>query len=448
MKLLHKTTLYYVIISIPLFGLAAFLSYFVIKSEIKNGAEEVLYTDFQNAKKIIRSFDHPQNIILSSDGLSKIILSNKPLTKTILKDTTIFDTIEKETVEYSILKSNYTHKNQLYQIDIVKNNMEADELLEGLWSGFGILLLLLGVAFLLLNWIISKSIWKPFYKTIQQLESYDIKKHDNFQLESVSTYEFNQLNATLNIMTRKIQDDFSQHKEFTENASHEMQTPLAVIKANLSLLMQSSNLSEGDMNSIQAIENTVKKLSALNRTLLLLTKIDNQQYSIQAIENTVKKLSALNRTLLLLTKIDNLQYSKNKKIDLTIISKNILGHYTELISTKELILEIDFQEKLEVTINETLAEILVSNLIQNAIRHNTTGGKIRLKTSVNSLSISNSGDPLSIPESDLFVRFRKSETTSESMGLGLSLVKSIMDVYRYTITYEFSNNLHTFKLTF
>jgi len=418
MKLLHKTTLYYVIISIPLFGLAAFLSYFVIKSEIKNGAEEVLYTDFQNAKKIIRSFDHPQNIILSSDGLSKIILSNKPLTKTILKDTTIFDPIEKETVEYSILKSNYTHKNQLYQIDIVKNNMEADELLEGLWSGFGILLLLLGVAFLLLNWIISKSIWKPFYKTIQQLESYDIKKHDNFQLESVSTYEFNQLNATLNIMTRKIQDDFSQHKEFTENASHEMQTPLAVIKANLSLLMQSSNLSEGDMNSIQAIENTVKKLSALNRTLLLLTKIDNQQYS------------------------------ENKKIDLTIISKNILGHYTELISTKELILEIDFQEKLEVTINETLAEILVSNLIQNAIRHNTTGGKIRLKTSVNSLSISNSGDPLSIPESDLFVRFRKSETTSESMGLGLSLVKSIMDVYRYTITYEFSNNLHTFKLTF
>ena len=221
MKLLHKTTLYYVIISIPLVGLAAFLSYFVIKSEINNGAEEVLYTDFQNAKKIIRSFNHPQNIILSSDGLSKIILSNKPLDKTILKDTTIFDPIEKETIEYSILKSNYTHKNQLYQIDIVKNNMEADELLEGLWSGFGILLLLLGVAFLLLNWIISKSIWKPFYKTIQQLESYDIKKHDNFHLESVSTYEFNQLNATLNTMTRKIQDDFSQHKEFTENASHE-----------------------------------------------------------------------------------------------------------------------------------------------------------------------------------------------------------------------------------
>ncbi len=418
MKLLHKTTLYYVIISIPLVGLAAFLSYFVIKSEIKNGAEEVLYTDFQNAKKIIRSFNHPQNIILSSDGLSKIILSNKPLDKTILKDTTIFDPIEKETIEYSILKSNYTHKNQLYQIDIVKNNMEADELLEGLWSGFGILLLLLGVAFLLLNWIISKSIWKPFYKTIQQLESYDIKKHDNFHLESASTYEFNQLNATLNTMTRKIQDDFSQHKEFTENASHEMQTPLAVIKANLSLLMQSSNLSEGDMNSIEAIENTVKKLSALNRTLLLLTKIDNQQYA------------------------------ENKKIDLTVISKNILDHYAEIISAKELILEIDFQEKLEVTMNETLAEILVSNLIQNAIRHNVQGGKIRLKTSVNSLSISNSGDPLSIPESDLFVRFRKSETTSESMGLGLSLVKSVVDVYRYRITYEFSNNLHTFKLTF
>ena len=418
MKLLHKTTLSYVLISIPLIGLAAFISYFVIKAEIKNGSEEVLYSDLRNAKKIIRSFEHPQTIILSSDGYSKITLVEIPLVKSILNDTLIYDPIEKETVEYSILKSNYRYKNQLYQIDIFENNMEAEELLEGLWAGFGILLLFLGIGFLSVNWFISKTIWKPFYTTISQLEKYDINKHDDFHFKKESTFEFNQLNKSLNKMTNKIQADFNQHKEFTENASHEMQTPLAVIKANLSLLMQSSNLSEVDMNSIQSIENTVKKLSALNRTLLLLTKIDNQQFSERA------------------------------SINVSELCENVLEHYSELISGKEIIVGIDFQEHLNVTMNGTLAEILISNLIQNAIRHNVIGGKITLKTTIDSFSISNSGDPLSIPESDLFVRFKKSETTNESMGLGLSIVKSILDVYRFKIEYEFSNNLHTFKLTF
>jgi hypothetical protein len=220
MKLIHKTTLYYVVISVPLVGLAAFISYFVIKAEIKNGTKEVLYTDNYNAKHIIRSFSHPQNITLSSDGYSKIKMVSKPLDKTIFIDTLIYDPIEEETVEFTFLKSNYWYKNQLYQIDIIKNNLDAEELLEGLWEGFGILLLFLGFGYLLLNWFISKTIWKPFYKTIYHLENYEINQHENFQLVKVSTNEFNNLNKSLNTMTNKIQEVFVQHKEFTENASH------------------------------------------------------------------------------------------------------------------------------------------------------------------------------------------------------------------------------------
>lgn len=418
MKLLQKTTLYYLIISIPLIGFATLLSYFVIKAELKNGSKEILYTNFYNAKKIIRSNDFSQSIVLSSDGYSKIKLVNTVPKKSLIKDTLIYDPIEKEQVEYTILRGFYQFKKHNYQIDIFESNIEEEELLEGLWAGFGILLLFLGIGFLVVNWIISKTLWKPFYSTIQQLSNYQIQEHKQFQLTSASTLEFEQLNTTLNAMTNKLYSDFIQHKEFAENASHEMQTPLAIIKANLSVLMQAQNLTENEMNAIESIENTVKKLSSLNRTLLLLTKIENKQFTEQ------------------------------KSINLADLIKYQLANYSEQIDAKDITLHIDLQNSFYREMNPTLADILVSNLIHNAIRHNVIGGQLSIVSDANGFSISNTGDSLPFPSSEMFLRFRKSTSTSESIGLGLSLVKSIAETYNMNIHYAFSDQVHTFKLTF
>lgn len=418
MKLLQKTTVYYLVISIPLIGLATVLSYFIIKTELKNGSKEILYTNFYNAKKIIHSFDYSQSIVLSSDGYSKIKLVNTAPKKSLIKDTLIYDPIEKELVEYSILRGFYRFKNQNYQIDIFESNIEEEELLEGLWAGFGILLLFLGIGFFVLNWIISRTIWKPFYSTIYQLSNYQLQEHKQFQLNAASTYEFEQLNSALNTMTNKIYSDFIQQKEFTENASHEMQTPLAIIKANLSVLMQAQNLSENEMNAIESIENTVKKLSSLNRTLLLLTKIENKQFTEQ------------------------------KSINLADLIKHQLANYSEQIDAKDITLHIDLQNSFYREMNPTLADILVSNLIHNAIRHNLIGGQLSIVSNANGFSISNTGDPLPFPASEMFLRFRKSTSSAESIGLGLSLVKSIAETYNMNIHYAFSDQVHTFKLTF
>ena len=129
------------------------------------------------------------------------------------------------------------------------------------------------LAFLAVNWLLSKTLWKPFYKTINTLNEYDLKNYSHSKFNTSNTREFDQLNSTLNKMTKKIYNDFLQQKEFTENASHEMQTPLAIIKANISLLMQSPNLKEEEMEQLQAIDNTTKKLASLNKALLLLVKI-------------------------------------------------------------------------------------------------------------------------------------------------------------------------------
>ena len=147
----------------------------------------------------------------------------------------------------------------------LKSTLEKEDLLESLFSSFILIIIFLILAFFIVNWWIAKKLWSPFYSTLSKLEAYDIKQHHTYGFDSSSTKEFDQLNKVLNTMTDKLYSDFLQQKEFTENASHEMQTPLAVVKANLSLLMQSPNLREEEMNHLQSIENTIKKLTALNK---------------------------------------------------------------------------------------------------------------------------------------------------------------------------------------
>ena len=195
---------------------------------------------------------------------------------------------------------------QYYLIKGLKNTLDKDDLQETLFMSFGLIILFLVGAFFIVNWVVSKALWKPFYNTLTKLNQYDVKYDGNKRFETINTLEFNQLNDALNKMTDKLQAEFIQQKEFTENASHEMQTPLAIIKTNVSLLMQSKSINELEINQLQVIENSVKKLSSLNKTLLLLTKIDNNQFQ------------------------------QNTKVNLKLVVAKILEQYADFIEVKKL----------------------------------------------------------------------------------------------------------------
>jgi len=131
----------------------------------------------------------------------------------------------------------------------------------------------------LVNYIISRRLWLPFYETIKKINSYDIKNKTLITFPETNIAEFGKLNAVLSSMSQKIREDFFNLKEFTENASHEIQTPLAIIKSKIELLVQSENLSENQVELIQTIDQSVTRLSKLNSGLLLITKIENNQYA-------------------------------------------------------------------------------------------------------------------------------------------------------------------------
>lgn len=418
MKLTTKTIIYYLLISLPLLLIAGFFSYYLIRSELQDGTDEALFKEKINCEKQIQLFNQPKTIYLSLDSLSSIKPTSFTNVNYFFIDTLVYDKLEGEQLNYRVLKSFYTTKHQGYLITLSKPTLEDDELMEGLYSAFALIIGFLIIAFFVANWFITKTLWRPFYRTLQQLNTYDLKYNAFTNLKTSTTIEFQQLNVALNKMTEKIYLDYAQQKQFTENASHEMQTPLAIIKIALDNLIQSPNLKEEELLILQNIETATNKLSQLNKALLLLTKIENNQFN--AFE----------------------------KINLNTLITASVNDYRLIYEAKNISLSLLLNQEITLQLNPILAELLIGNLINNAFKHNMVNGTIEIKLENNSFIISNTGNELSFNKNDLFKRFKKDDSSKDSLGLGLAIVKSIADNYNYTILYETISFQHVFILKF
>lgn len=418
MKIINKSILYYLLISIPLLFCSGVFSYFIIKMELTDNLNETLLKEKIDLVNEIKSSINPIKNQIRSDGKSIVEIVQSKKLNSKFYDIEIYDNWEQEKIVHRVYTSYFSHKNKVYKITISKAAIEEDDLMESLFSAFGIIITFLTIGFLIANWFISKTLWKPFYRTLDNLNKFDIHTSRKMTFDSLNTKEFDQLNDSLNKMTNKIYSDFIKQKEFNENASHEMQTPLAVIKANISLLMQSENLKEEEMNQIQVIENSLKKLSTLNKGLILLTKIENNQFQNNQTINIIESIT------------------------------RIISNFNDSISMKNLKFKTQFNSDLTLEMNPILADVLFTNLIQNSIRHTNNGGEVFICLNEKTFSISNTGDELKIDKEDLFKRFKKNDTSKDSLGLGLSIVKGIVDSYGFEISYNFINKKHCFEVVF
>ena len=419
MKLVTKTILLYLLISIPTLFFASWLSYKTIKSEIAEDELESIQRERLLIKELIDQNQIKDFTLLSADGLSTIEVTNHVLKPSeFVKDTLLFDRSENEFIEYKLYVSFIQKEHHSYKVTLAKNQQITSEFFENLMFTISWILLLLVLVFFLVNWIISKVIWKPFFRTLNKLERYSIQDHRDEYFEESTTSEFNQLNRALTEMTNTIYKTYQEQKEFTENASHEMQTPLAILSGNVDMLLQSPNLNENDMLHIERIERSIQKLSSLNKTLLLLAKIENKQF------------------------LDRKKINFNQLVDQSILQ------FEDYIQSKEISIEKEIPEDFEIELDASLAEILINNLLQNAIRHNEFGGKIILHAINNTFIISNTGPTIDFDQSELFTRFKKSSVSTDSTGLGLSIVKSIANTYGFSVDYSFENALHSFILKF
>ena len=179
-----------------------------------------------------------------------------------------------------------------FTLSIKVNLLESEDLILSIALLFMTILILLLFGLFFINKKLSLKLWKPFYDTLQQIENFDVDKHIQLQFPSSDIQEFNRLNSSIDTLIKRNIKIYENQREFVENAAHELQTPIAIFKAKIDTLIQRSDITEGQSEILTSLNHIISRLNRLNKNLLLLSKIEKQQFketenfSIQAlIEN-------------------------------------------------------------------------------------------------------------------------------------------------------------------
>ena len=277
------------------------------------------------------------------------------------------------------------------------------------------LIILLSMLLFFANRFVVKRLWKPFQTTLSSIKSFDLNAPSAIKAEKTTVHEFNELNENISMMTEKVVRDYLSLKQFIDHASHEMQTPLAVVNSRLDVLIQDPSLNEKNLQGLQVIYDAVDKMSKLSQSLLLLARIENNQFS------------------------------EKQEVDIHSIAKNIIQELDEWISERSLRVSNEIKD-LNVNMNPQLANTLITNLLINAIKHSDKQQRILLRSHKNILMMSNPG-PKALDKHRIFDRFWKSEY-SDGTGLGLAIAKQICDHYGFLLQYEFREGTHQFSISF
>ena len=314
------------------------------------------------------------------------------------------------------LITSVTVDGKYYKVTIVESKVETEDLIRIIFVITITVILLLLVVLSITNRLILGRLWQPFYSIMNELRLFNVA--DTAQIQSVETNvdEFSELNQAVLAMTTKAKHDYKDLKTFTENASHELLTPIAVINSKLDTLIQTENFSERQ------------------------SKILNDLYS------AVSRLNRLNQSLLLLVKIENGLHQDEEKIDLKALIEEQLVQFEEIFQDKDLKLTCSLDNK-EIYAARNLVEILISNLLSNAIRHNYSGGQINIVLTAAELEISNTGEDKPLADEKIFMRFHKS-SGSEGSGLGLTISRQICENFNFSLRYSFQSPMHVFTVKF
>ncbi|MGN7707699.1 sensor histidine kinase [Chryseobacterium sp. 22543] len=322
---------------------------------------------------------------------------------------------EQKKERYRCLRKVVYLQNKPYLFTIQTNIEESHETIAviAMITIFFFVIIVLGLLYL--NRKLSSSIWKPFRNTLDQLKTFNLNSQNTIQFPVSDTTEFEELNQSLYKLIERNISTYKTQKEFTENASHELQTPLAIIKNKLDLLLQDQDLTEKQYKIAEDINKALTRSSRINKNLLLLAKIDNNQFDSSEI---------ILFDHLLQQSIDTLQ---------------------EHIEQKNISVQEKIVDNVQVNGNSILTEILINNLIINAIRHTTPGGSISIQLADSSFEVSNSGTE-KLNMDLLFKRFSKLSTDNSGSGLGLSIIHEICRFHHWTISYRFENKHHIFTV--
>ena len=312
----------------------------------------------------------------------------------------------------------YADRNdRFYQLIVSTPSIEKADLISAIWFWIMFLYGVLLLTILLINILVYRQNMKPLYKLLNWLDTYTLGKNNRPLDNPTDVTEFRKLNEALIRSTSHNEAIYEQQKQFIGNASHEIQTPLAICQNRIEMLMDDNALSERQLEELSKVYQTLEHISKLNKSLLLISKIENGQFP------------------------------ESSRIQINSLVHKYLEDFKEVFDYKHIQVSIEETASCQVCMNESLASILVANLLKNAFVHNLNDGQIDILLSAHGFVISNTAEGGALDEKQIFTRFYQGKKKEQSTGLGLAIVDTICRLYNFSIHYYYQEGKHFFHFS-
>ena len=421
MKLLNYTSTYFSIILLVLISIWAVVFYYAMFDEIYDSIDDGL----EHRKMLLIQRANTDISLLEKPNYDEYLFTIKKVDykdysgfKDIYKDSAMYMVNEKDYEPVRLLESVFKNNDEYFKISVITSMVEEDDQIKNLLKYTVILYALLVISILLINNLFLRKVWKPFYRVLDQLRDYQLEKKEPIQYNATKIEEFALLNDSIEKLLSRAQQSYTQQKQFIENASHELQTPLAIAINKLELLFDDETLSDLQAEQLQQVLENLERLTRLNRSLLLISKIENDQFP----------------------SIDS--------VDLAVIIERINSDFFDMALHKKQHLIFNSKHRIITNTNPDLIYILFSNLIRNAIFHGKEASDIAMKLTDNNFVISNYSEKEMLQNEGIFERFQKLGNGPSGTGLGLSIAKSIAEKFGFTLKYHFHDQRHIFTVSF
>lgn len=423
MKLLNQSVKHLSISLLLIIGVWGTVLFFNIVDEVKENVDEGL----ENYKRQIVFKAHKDTSLLKQVNLNESFYSIREINieeefnaADVFTDTLIkvqdADDVAPRLAPVRMLTTAFEDNGKLYRLKIINPMIENEDLIERLFENMTWLYISLIFAIVLINNLVLRRVWRPFYSLLNQIKKFRLGKEEKLPEIQTKTKEFIDLQKAIDTLLNHNIRIYEQQKSFIGHAAHELQTPLAIVINKLELLIEKGGLTEDQADDIVKTMHIVERLTRLNKSLLLLSKIENRQFI------------------------------EEKKVKLNALVKEEVESLQEIAEFKKIKISLTEKGKCYKIMNPALAHILLSNLLRNAIFHNIENGTVAIQINKTYLMISNTGAPEPLDPDLIFKSFYKSSLKNENTGLGLSIVKAIADIYGLSILYDFTNNAHHFRI--
>ena len=418
MKLMYRIALRLAMVLLPLMAAWAALFYFKTLDEINDETDDAL-DEFSDIviSRVLSGREMPSNIganiLYDIIPIGRQFAQDHPSIRYYFNDE-YFPSIGKEPAR--VLTTVFmTDGGEYFLLKAYTPTIDKEELMQGTLVWVVILYFALLITVMMVTVLVFYRNMRPLYRLLEWLDRFKVGGQNPPLDNPTGISEFKKLNVAAEKALGRYEEAFEAQKEFIGNASHELQTPLAVMGNRIEWLLDNTDLDEKQIGELLGIQRTLGGVVRLNRTLLLLTKIDNRQFP------------------------------ESTDVDIPEMLEESVELFSEIYADKDIKVEFSRSDSLTVRMNESLARTLTGNLLKNAYIYTRTGGMIRISVSGRTMEIANTGDR-ALDGDHIFDRFYKSGGREGALGLGLALVGAVQRYYSLDVGYRFEGGMHIFSV--